>query len=92
MAAIDGLWKVRRESGLLPPFGLRKFIAGDHGWTMLGFLPVAPFKVEGTQLRYKLWPLRDEVLLRDGHWYGRGYAFGRRYCEFRLEPEEEKVE
>ena len=91
MAALNGRWKVRRESGLLPPIGVRKVISGDPGWTLLGFIPVAPFKVEGTELRYKLWPVRDEVIFRDGTWYGRGYLFGKKFCEFRLEPAEQTV-
>lgn len=87
MAALDGRWKVRREKGLLPPFGLRKEIDGDHGWTKVGPVPVAPFKVAGSELLYHLWPLRDELdRLDDGTYLGRGYAFGRKYCEFRLEP------
>src|SRR5688500_756474 len=85
--ALTGRWKVKRESGLLPPIGVRKYICADHGWTLLGFIPVGVFKVDGTSFLYKLWPLRDE-LERDanGTWRGRGYLFGRRFCTFRLEP------
>ncbi|MGA9520453.1 MAG: hypothetical protein WBV82_03255 [Myxococcaceae bacterium] len=87
MAAFDGRWKVRRESGLLLPFGIRKFISGDHGWTQLGPIPVAPFRVEGTRLTYRGWPIRDELQqAEDGVWHGTGYLFGRRFCTFRLDP------
>lgn len=92
MNALDGRWKVRRESGFLPPIGVRKFIAGDHGWTLVaGFIPVAPFKVDGMELVYRLWPVRDEVLLKDGKWFGRGYIFGKKFCEFSLEPAEKTL-
>lgn len=84
---MDGNWKVRRESGFLPPFGVRKQIDGNRGWTLLGFLPVGPFRVQGgPTLRYRLWPVRDELSQRDGKWVGRGYVFGVKFCEFRLEP------
>lgn len=86
MSAFDGRWKVRREKGLLLPFGIRKFITGDHGWTLLGPVPVAPFQIKGTQLLYKLWPIRDELHQRDGEWIGTGYIFGKKFCEFRLVP------
>lgn len=86
MNALDGHWMVRREAGLLPPFGVRKFIAGDHGWTLLGGIPLAPFRVRGMDLLYRFWPIRDEVFLRDGQWAGRGYVFGKKFAEFRLEP------
>lgn len=78
---------VRREKGLLPPFGIRKRIGDGKGWTLIGPVPVAPFKVKGHQLRYRLWPVRDELdQMDDGTWLGRGYIFGRKFCEFRLEP------
>lgn len=91
MQRLDGHWKVRRESGFLPPFGIRKFISGDHGWTLLGLLPVGPFKVENGRLRYRLWPLEDELIqLDDGTWLGRGYVFGKQFCRFRLERKQEQ--
>jgi hypothetical protein len=92
MAAFDGRWKVRRESGLLPPFGIRKFISGDHGWTQLGPLPVAPFRVEDTRLAYRILPIRDELRQADdGVWHGTGYLLGRRFCTFRLDPVAQRV-
>ena len=88
MAELDGRWKVRRESGLLPPFGIRKVISGDHGWTLLCPVPVAPFKVtEDQTLLYKLWPIRDELHRRaDGVYFGRAYFLGMRFCTFRMDP------
>jgi hypothetical protein len=83
---LDGEWRVRRESGLLPPmFGVRKLVVGDHGWTTLG--PVrAGFDVVGNELRYR-GALRGfvDVLERDGNeWKGRAFLRGREYGRFRL--------
>lgn len=88
MERLDGQWKVRRESGFLPPFGIHKRIRGDRGWTMIGPIPVAPFKVDGTKLRYRLLPVQDELdQLDDGTFVGRGYVFGKKFCRFRMESE-----
>jgi hypothetical protein len=87
MAALEGTWHVKRESGLLPPFGVGKRIAGDSGWTTVGGLPAAPFRVAGTTLVYRGWPIRDELEARaDGTWSGRGILLGREFCRFRLVP------
>ena len=46
MAELDGLWDVRRVSGLLPPMvGVRKRVSGSKGETKVGPLPGAPFDV-----------------------------------------------
>jgi ferritin-like metal-binding protein YciE len=86
VAELDGLWEVRRESGLLPPMmGVRKVISGDHGWTTVG--PArAPFDVVGHELRYRT-PLRGFVDIlepEDGGWKGRSLLAGREYGRFRL--------
>jgi len=92
MARLEGQWKVRRESGLLPPRGVSKRIGAGRGWTLLLGLPVAPFRVERAggeahTLRYRLLPIRDELSPRaDGSWAGRGLLLGREFCRFRLEP------
>jgi len=88
MSNLDGLWRVEREAGLLPPFGLSKTIADGAGWTRAVGVPVAPFRVVGTILVYRGWPVRDELEPRpDGTWKGRGLLFGREFCTFRLVPE-----
>ncbi len=91
---LDGLWRVRRTGGLLPPLpGLRKRIAGDRGWTELGPLR-APFHVEGGELRYR-WPLRwlvDELAPAGEGYTGRALLAGREYGRFRLQPEGEREE
>jgi hypothetical protein len=84
-ATLDGRWRVERESGLLPPFGLTKTIAGNRGWTRAAGIPVAPFGVDGTTLVYRGWPVRDELTPRpDGSWDGRALLLGREFCRFRL--------
>ncbi len=90
MAMLDGTWKIERESGVLPPFGLSKRIFGDGGWTLVAGVPAAYFHVrrrggEGARLEYVGWPVTDELSPRDdGSWGGRGLMFGREFCRFRL--------
>jgi hypothetical protein len=76
---------VERESGLLPPFGLRKRIRGRSGVTLFGGVPVAWFRVEGSVLSYRGVPIRD-VLVRidDDTFSGEGRLLGRPFCRFRL--------
>lgn len=65
--------------------GVRKVVAGDHGWTTMG--PVrAGFDVIGNELHYRR-SLRGfvDVLERDGNeWKGRALFRGREYGRFRL--------
>ena len=82
---LTGRWRVERTGGLLPPFGLRKCIGRDGGWTALGPIPLAPFRVHGRTLDYAVWPVKDELVEQeDGGWVGRGFIFGREFCRFRL--------
>lgn len=84
MGELDGVWEVRRVSGLLPPlFGVRKRIAGNRGVTTLGPLR-SPFDVVGRELRYRGLLTRGlvDALEPDGEeWLGtaryRGRAVGR---------------
>jgi hypothetical protein len=78
MSELAGRWRVERTSGLLPPFGLRKRIGADAGWTALGPVPVARFRVRGRTLAYAVWPLQDELIEQVG------LIFGREFCRFRL--------
>jgi hypothetical protein len=85
MASLDGIWRVERTGGVLPPFGLSKRIERGRGWTLVAGLPVAPFRVAGTTLVYRGWPVRDELEpAADGSWNGRGIVLGREFCRFRL--------
>ena len=89
MAGLDGCWRIERESGALPPFGLSKRISGEHGWTLVARVPAAYFHVRGNTLDYLGWPVRDELEPRaDGSWSGRGLLFGREFCRFRLVRDE----
>jgi hypothetical protein len=86
-SGLEGVWHVRRVSGLLPPLGVRKRIGTHSGSTRLGPLPLAPFRVCGSILDYRLIPVKDELSpLGDGTWVGRGLLLGREFCRFRLEP------
>jgi hypothetical protein len=39
VARLEGVWRIEREAGALPPFGLSKRIFGPSGWTLVGGLP-----------------------------------------------------
>lgn len=88
MSSLDGVWRVERVGGLLPPlWGVRKEIRGGRGSTRVGPLAV-PFRVEGLSLRY-LPPLSTfvDVLEPAGDGYeGRATVAGRTYGHFRLRP------
>ena len=87
-ADLEARWRVERVSGVLPPFGVRKRIAGGRGWTLLGPLPLAAFDVRGSTLVYRTLPVRDELEpCDDGTWLGRGLVRGREFCRFRLVPQ-----
>jgi hypothetical protein len=94
MSRLDGVWRVEREAGALPPFGLSKRIFGASGWTLVGGVPAAHFRVrradaDHATLEYVGWPVRDELTPRpDGSWAGRGVFLGREFCRFRLVREE----
>jgi ferritin-like metal-binding protein YciE len=54
MAELDGDWEVRRTGGLLPPLlGVSKRIRGARGETRVGPAFGVPFRVVGTELRYR---------------------------------------
>jgi hypothetical protein len=84
---LDGVWRVRRLGGFLPPLiGVRKIIDGDHGWTTVG--PVrAAFDVVGNELHYRgiLRGLVDKLEPHGDEWSGRALLRGREYGRFRLE-------
>jgi hypothetical protein len=88
---LDGVWKVERRSGLLPPMlGVRKRIEGDQGWTKLGPLPGLRFRVEGSTLHY-VGPLSGfvDVLEREnGDYRGRATFMGRELGTFVMRREE----
>src|SRR4051812_42635577 len=52
MPSLTGRFRVRRVSGLLPPFGVTKRIDGSRGMTYLFGLPVGAFRVIGRRFVY----------------------------------------
>jgi hypothetical protein len=84
VAELDGVWNVKRLSGLMPPLiGVRKVIDGTTGETKVGPLPGASFDVVGRSLRYRA-PFTgfvDELELDGDRYLGlatfRGHQFGR---------------
>jgi hypothetical protein len=84
MAELDGVWRVERTGGLLPPLvGVRKRIHGDSGETLVGRLRGPAFRVDGRALRYRA-PFQGFVDLLEADEAGfsgratfRGRGFGR---------------
>ena len=93
MAELDGLWDVRRVSGLLPPMiGVRKRISGSKGETKVGPLPGAQFDVVGLSLRYRA-PFRgfaDELEPAADGYAGRATFRGREFARFALTRSRER--
>jgi hypothetical protein len=87
MDALSGHYRVKRVSGLLPPFGVTKRIEGRQGCTYLFGLPVGRFTVAGRRFIYRRWPIVDEVAPEEGRWMGRGRLWGAlTFCRFWLQP------
>ena len=86
MSELDGVWKVERVGGALPPMtGVRKRIDGDRGVTLAGPVKMR-FEVRGLELRYRP-PFAGlvDLLERDGDGYrGRATFLGRQFGSFRL--------
>jgi hypothetical protein len=87
MGSLVGKFRVRRLSGLLPPFGVTKRITGLRGMTYLFGLPFGKFRVIGRRFVYTWWPIVDELDGEDERGpVGRGRLFGFfTFCRFRLE-------
>jgi hypothetical protein len=84
---LDGVWKVERVGGLLPPLlGMTKHIQGTAGETRVGFSPGVPFDVVGLSLRYRA-PFRsfvDELEPSGDGYLGRATFRGRVFGRFAL--------
>jgi len=87
VAELDGLWSVKRVSGLLPPLlGVRKEISGAKGETKIGRWPGLSFDVVGLSLRYRA-PFRafvDELEPQGDGFAGRATFRGREYGRFAM--------
>jgi hypothetical protein len=88
MGELDGVWNVRRISGLLPPMvGVRKRISGSSGETRVGPLLGVPFDVVGRDLHYRA-PFHgfvDELEPAGDRYLGRATFRGRVFGRFALE-------
>jgi len=91
VAPLDGVWKVERRGGYLPPLtGMRKRIHGSRGATLVG--PVRmPFEVRGHELHYRR-PFEGFIdvleVVDDDHVRGRATFRGREYGQFELRRSE----
>lgn len=90
---LDGVWKVERTGGLLPPLiGVTKHISRGRGETRIARLPGAPFDVDGLSLRYRA-PFTgfvDELVPATVGYSGRATFLGREFGTFRLLPLESR--
>jgi hypothetical protein len=84
---LDGVWKVERLSGALPPlYACRKRIEGARGSTEFGRLRGMPFDVRGLELHYR-GPFRmlvDKLEPRDGDYFGHATLLGREFGRFKM--------
>jgi hypothetical protein len=85
---LDGVWKVERTGGALPPLlGVTKRIDGARGRTIIPGLPPLAFEVRGLSLHYKA-PFKGlvDVLEPDGadRFRGRATLGGRTFGRFAM--------
>jgi ferritin-like metal-binding protein YciE len=84
---LDGVWRVERVGGALPPLhGCVKRIDGGHGTTEFRRAPGMPFEVRGLELHYRgpFAPLVDKLERRNGEYFGRATLLGREFGQFRM--------
>ncbi len=87
MSELDGVWRVRRTGGALPPLvGVTKRIHGERGETRVGNAPGAPFDVRGLDLHYRgAFALLVDRLEPDGEGFrGRATLRGIEYGTFEM--------
>ena len=87
MGELDGVWRVDRLAGALPPLhGCVKRIDGDHGTTEFRHAPGMPFEVRGLELHYRrpFALLVDKLEPQDGGYFGRATLLGREFGQFRM--------
>ena len=88
MGELDGVWKVKRVGGLLPPLvGVQKRISGSSGETRVGPLFGVPFDVVGRDLHYRppFQAFVDELEPAGSGFRGRATFRGRVFGRFALE-------
>jgi ferritin-like metal-binding protein YciE len=88
MSELDGVWKVDRIGGALPPlYGCVKRINGSHGTTAFSRMPGMPFEIRGLELHYRppFTLLVDKLEARgDGSYFGRATAAGLEFGQFTM--------
>jgi ferritin-like metal-binding protein YciE len=87
MSELDGVWRVERVSGALPPLhGCVKRIVGGRGTTELPSMPGMPFDVRGLELHYRgpFALLVDKLEPQDGGYLGRATLLGREFGQFTM--------
>jgi len=87
MAELDGVWKVERVGGALPPLiGCVKRINGTRGTTEFSRAPGMPFDVRGLELRYRppFSMLVDKLEEQEGGYLGHATAAGFEFGQFRM--------
>jgi ferritin-like metal-binding protein YciE len=87
MSELDGVWRVERVGGALPPLiGCRKRISGDHGTTEFSRVPGMPFEVRGLELHYRppFNALVDRLEPQNGGYLGHATIAGREVGQFRM--------
>ena len=87
MVELDGVWKVERVGGALPPlYGCVKRINGSRGTTEFAHAAGMPFEVRGLELHYR--PpfnlLVDKLEQQDGVFFGRATFRGYEFGQFRM--------
>ena len=87
MGELDGVWKVERVGGALPPLhGCVKRIHGMRGTTEFTHAPGMPFEVLGLELHYlpPLSVLVDKLEPQDSGYFGHATFAGKEYGQFRM--------
>jgi ferritin-like metal-binding protein YciE len=87
MGELDGVWRVERVGGALPPlYGCRKRIHGALGTTEFSYVLGVPFEVRGLELHYK--PpfnlLIDRLEPQNGGYFGHATLAGQEFGQFTM--------
>jgi ferritin-like metal-binding protein YciE len=87
MSELDGIWRVERLGGALPPlYGCRKRIEGSHGTTEFPRVPSLPFDVRGLELHYRppFALLVDKLEPQGSGYFGRSTLAGQEFGQFTM--------